>query len=147
MINPRTYGFSKTDAEELLQVIGGGDAEYAEVKPRGGGSGSSVKIIQATTGIAARSGTTLGSATCTEFKIEAGVLVTNTETITVRNLSLFAIPANAYLLAHQESISSEWIAQAVINGLRFESPNLQYTIDGTTWVTWHAAGTECPPPP
>jgi hypothetical protein len=49
MINPRTYGFSKTDAEELLQVIGNGDAEYAEMKPKGGGSrGRWYKLIEDT---------------------------------------------------------------------------------------------------
>ena len=35
MINPRTYGFSKTDAEELIQIIGNGDVEFPEGGPRG----------------------------------------------------------------------------------------------------------------
>jgi hypothetical protein len=109
------------------------------------GGGGETKIVQATSGIAARSGTTLGSATCTEFKVETSTLTTNTETLTVKNLSLFAIPTNAYVLAHKESISGAWIAQAVIVGLRYSSPNLQYTIDGTNWVTWASAATECPP--
>lgn len=110
-----------------------------------GGGGGGVKIVQATSGIAARSGVTLGSATCTEFKIVAGDLATNTATLTVLNMSLLAIPTNAYVLAHLEAVSGQWIAQAVINGLRYQSPNLQYTIDGTTWVTWATANTTCPP--
>lgn len=35
MINPRTYGFSKTDAEELVQIIGNGDVEFPEGRLRG----------------------------------------------------------------------------------------------------------------
>jgi hypothetical protein len=58
MINPRTYGFSKTDAEELLQVIGNGDAEYAEMKPRGKtGSGESSRLFRFTLNASLASGT------------------------------------------------------------------------------------------
>jgi hypothetical protein len=145
MINPRTYGFSKTDAEELLQVIGNGDAEYAEMKPRSSGGGSGCVIAVANSGIAARSGTTPGSATCTEYRVVAGDLVTNTNTFTVLNLSLFAIPSGAFIVANKERISGQWITQAVVNGLRYQSPNLQYSIDGSTWVTFATATTPCPP--
>ena len=112
-----------------------------------GAAGSDVKIVKATSGICARSGTTLGSATCTEFKIVSGDLTTNTETLTVLNLSLLAIPVDTYVLAQKEIISGEWIAQAIINGLRYSSPNLQYKVgDDYTddWVTWHTANTTCP---
>lgn len=34
----RTYGFVKADAEELVQLIGGTDSEYPEMRPRGGGN-------------------------------------------------------------------------------------------------------------
>jgi hypothetical protein len=29
-----TYGFSKADAEELVEMIGGGETEYPELRPR-----------------------------------------------------------------------------------------------------------------
>ena len=32
-----TYGFSKGDAEELVEMIGGGEGEYVEGRVRGGG--------------------------------------------------------------------------------------------------------------
>lgn len=61
-------------------------------------------------GIAARSGTTVSSATCTEYKLVSGTLTTNTETETVYNPWPVAIPAGYYIVAQQEQISSEWIA-------------------------------------
>lgn len=33
MIDESTYGFRKSDAEELIQLIGGGDVEFEEMKP------------------------------------------------------------------------------------------------------------------
>ena len=145
---PKLVAFTPEIGRRVKKNAGGTLTSIVDfdTKPRRNSRQSSnFKIVQATGGIAARSGVTLGSATCTEFRITAGDLATNTSTITVRNLSLFAIPANAYVLAFQESISGEWIAQAVISGLRYQSPNLQYTIDGTTWVTWATANTTCPP--
>ena len=50
MINGRTYGFAKTDAEELVQLIGNGDVEYTEGKVRGGGgSAKFFKLIEDST--------------------------------------------------------------------------------------------------
>lgn len=50
MINGRTYGFAKTDAEELVQLIGNGDVEYLEGKVRGGGGGAKFfKLIEDST--------------------------------------------------------------------------------------------------
>jgi hypothetical protein len=54
MINSRTYGFAKTDAEELVQLIGGGDAEYAEMKPK---AASGVKLFRFTLNASLVSGT------------------------------------------------------------------------------------------
>jgi len=41
MPDERTYGFNKDDAQSLLQSIGNGEAIYAEIKPRTGGSSGS----------------------------------------------------------------------------------------------------------
>jgi hypothetical protein len=35
----KTYGFVKADAEELVQLIGGADSEFPEIRSRGGGGG------------------------------------------------------------------------------------------------------------
>lgn len=120
------------------------DVMRAFVATGGSGEGGSV-IAVANSGIAARSGTTPGSASCTEYKVVSGSLVTNTNTFTVLNISLFAIPSGAFIVANKERISGQWVTQAVINGLRYQSPNLQYSIDGSTWVTFATATTSCPP--
>ena len=36
----RTYGFSKEDADELIDLIGSGESTFPEIRPRGGGGGS-----------------------------------------------------------------------------------------------------------
>jgi len=145
MINSRTYGFAKTDAEELVQLIGGGDAEYAEMKPKGGGGAS--RIVQVPSGgIAARSGTTVASASCTVFTIVGTTLTTASTTLTVFNLSTVAIPANMYIVANK--VGNAWIAEPGVVSLRFSSPNLQLSLDtsdAANWTTWHTAGIDCPP--
>jgi len=37
-----TYGFSKSDAEEIVEMIGGGEGEFVEGRVRGGGGGGIV---------------------------------------------------------------------------------------------------------
>ena len=119
---PKTVGFKPQTARRLRKNAGGTHIETFEVdtRPRGASGSGGAKLVKATGGIAARSGVTLGSATCTEYKITGSDLETNTETIEVFNLSLLAIPVDAFLIAVLEQISGKWIAQAVINGLRFE---------------------------
>jgi hypothetical protein len=104
-----------------------------------------VKIVQSPVGgIAARSGTTVSFGSCTEYKIVTGTLTTNTNTINVYNLNPIAVPASYYIIAIQEVITNQWIAQVpgIIN-LRLSGSNLQYTLDGTNWTTW-TTGTTCP---
>lgn len=100
------------------------------------GAGAGVKVVQTPGGgIAARSGTTVGSGTCTEFKINSGTLTTNTNTITVKNIWPFAIPASMYIVAVKETISSEWVAvhPGVID-VQWVSPDLEQTLDGSTYA-------------
>ena len=131
-----TYGFSKRDAQALLSKIRTSAHTIPEMKPRGGGGGGSAKIVQTPGGgIAARSGTTAGSATCTEFKLSGSTITTNTDTITVYNIWPFAIPASMYILATKELLSNQWIAlhPGVID-VRWDSPDLEETLDGTNYV-------------
>ncbi len=138
MRDNHTYGFEKSTAQALKASVGVGDSEYREGLVRGNGGGSSgCKIVQTPVGgIAARSGTTVGSASCTEFKINSGTtLATNTDTITVKNIWPFAIPASMYIKAHLESISGEWIAEhpGVID-VQWDDPDLEQTLDGSTYT-------------
>ena len=100
------------------------------------GTAAGQKIVQTPGGgIAARSGTTVGSATCTEYKIASGTLTTNTDTITVKNIWPFAIPASMYILAAKEQITGEWVAihPGVID-VQWDSPDLEQTLDGSTYA-------------
>ena len=108
----------------------------------GGGGGSGNKLVYATSGIAARSGSTPGSATCTEYKLSGGSYVTNTNTLTVLNHSAVAVPTGMVLMASYEGITGTWGVEPAIVGLRLSGTTLQYTIDGTTWTTW-TTGTTC----
>lgn len=52
-----TYGFSKQDARDLLQTIGGGDVEFPEIRPRGrGGGGSRLVRFELTASLASGTG-------------------------------------------------------------------------------------------
>lgn len=103
----------------------------------GAGGGSESQLFQTPGGgIAARSGTTVSSATCTEFKVVAGVLTTNSATETVYNPWPVAIPASFYITATKEAITGLWIAEfpGVLN-VQWSDPNLRQTLDGTNYST------------
>ena len=108
-----TYGFSKSDAGELVQLIGGIDREYTEGRVRGnGGSGSGLTRVFLTPGggIAARSGATLGSATCTHYTVTAGTRATASATETVYNDFTSAIGGSVDIIAAR--IDGIWVAIA-----------------------------------
>ena len=135
MQDESTYGFSKADASDLLSQIGGHESDYREGLVRSSKGGGSAKLVLATSGIPARSGTTVGSATCTEYKIVGSTLTTNTETITVKNIQAEAIPSGLYVFAVKEALSGFWIAQhpGVLN-VRWNDPDLQQTKNGTSYT-------------
>lgn len=100
MDDRRTYGFSKPDAQELLTKIGGADGEYIEGKVRGGASGFQLKhFVTPGGGIAARSGSTLGSATCTMLSIAGGTRSTTATTATVYNDFTSAVGGSVDIVA------------------------------------------------
>lgn len=139
-----TYGFSKADAGALVQLIGNGDGEYLEGRVRGGGKASTKIVLTPGGGIAARSGTTVSSASCTEYKIVSGTLTTNTNSLTVYNIWPFAIPASMYIKATKESISGFWLAEhpGVVD-VQWDDPDLEFTRDGSTWINIDTPE-ECP---
>jgi len=131
-----TYGFNKADASSLLEGIGSRDGEYREGVVRGQGSTASLKLfLTPGGGIAARSSTTVSSATCTEYKIVGTTLTTNTNTQSVYNPWPVAIPASYYITAIKESVSGFWIAQfpGIVN-VRWVDPDLEQTLDGTNYA-------------
>ncbi len=111
----RTYGFSLNDAESLAGLIGG----RAEIIPGrqpvggGGGGGSSsqhgVIIKTPVGGIAARSGTTVSSASCDVFSIVGTTLTDTGNNIDVFNISIFAVGASKYGLAKKEYATGKWV--------------------------------------
>lgn len=87
-------------------------------------------------GIAARSGTTVASASCVEYKIVSGTLTTNTDTLDVINPWPIAIPGDYYITAQQEALTSKWIAQFPgLLDVKWTTPDLQQSLDGTTYTT------------
>lgn len=140
---PQVNDWEVTTGGSLFTAIGADDIETNVMRAGINAGGSSSKIFKATSGIAARSGTTISGATCTEFKNVSGTLTTNTTTQTVYNLSAVAVPSNGYVIGHKEAISNVWVCEPAIVGLRLSGSDFQYTIDGTTWTTWET-GTACP---
>jgi hypothetical protein len=96
MKDESTYGFNKTDAADLVQLIGGADREHImSVASRRGG------LVCKTPGggIAARSGTTVSSATCTVWKRATSTMSAGTTTLPVWNLSTAAVAATEFIVA------------------------------------------------
>lgn len=109
MRDETTYGFRKADAEALVQKIGNGQRSFRQGLVRGN---SSVVRAFATPGggIAARSGSTLGSATCTQLTLEGGTRATTTNSVTVYNDFTTAIGGSADIIATR--IDGIWVAIA-----------------------------------
>lgn len=104
-----TYGFSKADAQDIVQLIGGDDHEYLEGKARGS-SNSTKLFLTPGGGIAARSGATLGSATCTMLSIAGGTRSTTSTSFTVYNDFLTAITGSVDIIATK--VDGVWVVFA-----------------------------------
>jgi len=121
-----------------IRLLGTPDASDEKLLPvvlnAGSTGGGAAKIVQTPGGgIAARTGTTVSNATCTEFRITSGALASNTKTLTVHNIWPFAIPANMYILAAQESLNGDWLAvHPGVVDVQWNSPDLEQTYDGST---------------
>ena len=105
----KTFGFNRADAESLTKMIGVGDKEHPERKPRGGGGGGRVFVTPGG-GIPARSGATLGSATCTRHTVTNGTRASTTDTATVYNDFTTAIGASTDIVAIR--VDGIWLAIA-----------------------------------
>lgn len=100
-----TYGFRKSDAEFLVDLIGNGVSLYPENRPRGGGGGSTPKLfVTPSGGISAATGSpptfTVSSASCTQYQWNTtGQAVATTTTELVYNVSDQPIAGNVLIKA------------------------------------------------
>ena len=95
------YGFSKGDADELVRLIG--DRGVTEIKTKASiDFDKLLVVITPSGGIAARSGTTCGTATCTVQVVDYdGAITATTRTVKVCNLSTEAIDGSSYIMCHK----------------------------------------------
>ena len=102
----RTYGFSKQDARELIDSIGGsGGDEMPTPQP----DGRHAIIVQTPGGgIPARSGATVGKATCTIFRVtSADALESTGVSVPVINLATEAVAGSVY--GQAKRASGRWV--------------------------------------
>ena len=104
----QTYGFNKGDALELVQLIGNEDREHNDWWPTGAESSGGIVMKTSGSGIAARSGTTVSSGTCTEWIRTTSTMSAGTATYTVWNLSTTAVGNSVFIVAIQTNIG--WVA-------------------------------------
>ena len=88
------YGFSPEDADHLLQNLGRAEGESDR-----GDTAPALLIAKAPSGgIAARSGSSVSSATCVVQAISAGVISATSISVPVYNLSTTAVGPDAYVV-------------------------------------------------
>ena len=91
------WGFSFQDSQAILQELGSqGSIENGMPAHQ---RRSAVLCKTDGGGIAARSGTTLSSGTCTVYTATGGSLASTSFTVTVYNLSATAVAASTYIIA------------------------------------------------
>ena len=92
----KTYGFNRADAEALAKSIGSDSSEFPEPRAR---PGLQVGVFYTPSGgIPARSGTTMGSASCTRVSFDgATITATDGPADDVRNLGTEAVAGSSYI--------------------------------------------------
>ena len=100
-----TYGFSKQDAGELVNMIGSDDVESITEHL----DGRHAIIVQTPGGgISARSGATVGKANCTIFRItSADALESTGVSVSVVNLAAEAVGGSVY--AQAKRVAGRWV--------------------------------------
>lgn len=143
MSDDTPFGFAKPLAIQLRNLVreqgqGGGGASGRSENRR-----VAIALIPSG-GVAARSGTTPGTAVITLCKIDGtnGIVTTSVQE-TGYNIDCTAVPQDAYVTVEREYIGGAWIINPPpITDLRLDGSNLQYK-RGCTWTTW-TTGTSCP---
>ena len=96
-----TYGFNAVDAQSLINSIEGPARAFNEWQRT---STRALVCKSPGGGIAARSGTTVSSATCTVWKRATSTMSAGTQTLTVWNLSTTAVAATVFIVAEPTNI-------------------------------------------
>ena len=95
------YGFNKGDSQELLRLLGGRYAPEV-MQAKNIPLDKLLVVMTPSGGIAARSGTTCGTADCTVQVVNYdGAITATTRTVKVCNLSTSAIGGSAYIMCHK----------------------------------------------
>jgi hypothetical protein len=109
MAEPSVFGFTKGTAVRLRNML-------REQGQEGGGASrrpENRRVAIALTpvnGIPARSGTTVGAASCTFYEISGSNQLTATSvTESVYNLSGIAVAGATYIVCNREYISGKWV--------------------------------------
>ena len=123
-----TYGFSKADATELLQGIGGNDGEFIEGRVRGGGGTGRIRLFTLTGTIASGTGLATIRNLADDTEIGTGLNVLDP-------------------LGHFDGLTSGYRGFCVKDGsdyvalgpyattVNWNDPDLRYSRDGgTTWL-------------
>ena len=105
------YGFNAADSEALISMIGTGDSVRRLGGGGSGGGGGEHGVIIKTPagGIAARSGTTVSSASCDVFSIVGTTLTDTGNNIDVFNISISSVGGSKYGLAKKEYATGKWV--------------------------------------
>lgn len=106
MADDAGFVLSEFDANWVVANAGVKESEKTETVRKIGPQ--SVICLNGGTAIAARSGSSISSQSCTVYKASAGVLSSLSRSITVYNLSTTAVAANAYLVA--TLVGGTWVA-------------------------------------
>lgn len=104
------YGFNKDDANDLVQLIDRVEGTFTDWEELTAPGSSAAVFSTPAGGIPVRSGTTLGSATCTLFTVTSGTLTTTSTTNTVYNVMTTAVTGSVYIIA--QKIDGIWVAIA-----------------------------------
>lgn len=105
------YAFRRSKAIRLDRLVGSRQHEQREWTPRPSSGGSSTKLfLTPGGGIPARSGATLGSASCTLLTVTSGTRATTATSATVYNDFLTAISGSVDIIATK--IDGIWVVFA-----------------------------------
>jgi hypothetical protein len=96
----KTWGFQEREtAEQLKRMVGNVDVEYVEGKVRQSVVAKTQVFFTPSGGIAARSGATLGSATCTRISVTSGTRASTGSMQTVYNHFRSAVAGSTDVIA------------------------------------------------
>lgn len=131
MADERVYGFERATAEDVIRYARRAKGLFGSSPQDWDDRGPTVHVYVAKTpsgGIAAMTGTTPGSATCTLYTINASnqlAVTSPAQTETVYNISIAAkISGDSYLIVRREVLSGKF----VVDGYLGYKPLIRFTL-------------------